>query len=374
VADVGATDGAVIAVDLGGTAIKGAIVDRRGRLLRELVRPTPASEGPDAVIAALEAVVVELTRSGEAVRVVSAVVPGVVDVDAGAIVFAGNLGLRDVTVRERLAALTGLPTVLDHDVRAAGVAERTIGAARESGDHLIVVCGTGIAAAVCSGGAVIAGAHGVAGEFGHVPVWPHGEVCRCGQRGCLERYASAAAIARRYEALGGEPGTSAQDVAERRASDPAAARAWEEACESMAIAVSGAAALLDLELIVISGGLSEAGSALVDPVRAQVGSRLAWRDAVPEVRCSPLGARAGMLGAAVLGWRHVLGAGDGAGEGAGGGAGDGAGEGAGGGAGDGAGDRAGDGGGTGTGGGGRSGGGSAVAGAAFRDWYSPISS
>lgn len=301
-AETAATDGAVLAVDLGGTAIKGAVVDARGRTRCELVRPTPVAQGPEAVLAALEAAVTELAAD-EAVRVVSAVVPGVVDVEAGRIVFAGNLGLRDVAVRDRLTALTGLPTVVEHDVRAAGVAERTIGAARGSRDHIIAVCGTGVAASVCVGGEVVLGANGVAGEFGHIPVWPEGELCQCGQRGCLERYASAAAVARHYVEHGGEVGVSAREVAERRVSDPAAASAWAEACQALAVGLAGVAALLDPDLIVIAGGLSEAGSALLDPVRAEVASRLSWREVVPDVRGSVLGARAGVMGAAVLGWR-----------------------------------------------------------------------
>jgi glucokinase len=209
-----------------------------------------------------------------------------------------------VAIRDRLAALTGLPTVLEHDVRAAGVAERTIGAARGSGDHIIAVCGTGIAASVCIGGEVVLGANGVAGEFGHIPVWPDGELCPCGQRGCLERYASAAAIARHYVDHGGEPGVSAREIGQRRTSDPAAARAWDEACRALAVGIAGAAALLDPDLIVIAGGLSEAGAALIDPVRAEVGARLSWREVVPEICGSALGARAGVMGAAVLGWHH----------------------------------------------------------------------
>jgi glucokinase len=293
----------VLAVDLGGTAIKGAVVDGYGRIRRELLRPTPVAQGPEAVVAALEAAVTELAGD-DGVGVVSAVVPGVVDIEAGRVVFAGNLGLRDVPIRERLAAVTGLPTVVEHDVRAAGVAERTIGAARGSGDHIIAVCGTGIAASVCVGGEVVLGANGVAGEFGHIPVWPDGELCPCGQRGCLERYASAAAIARHYAEHGGEPGVSAREVAERRAGDPAAAQAWDEACQALAIGIAGAAALLDPDLIVIAGGLSEAGPTLLDPVRAEVAARLSWRDVVPGVCGSVLGARAGVMGAAVLGWRH----------------------------------------------------------------------
>ncbi|HET9123563.1 MAG TPA: ROK family protein [Solirubrobacteraceae bacterium] len=307
-AEDAAGGGVVLAVDLGGTGIKAALVDARGRLHRERVCPTPAAGGPEAVAGALEQAVRELARERN-VRAVSAVVPGVVDVAGGRIVFAGNLGMREMPLRDRLAALTGLPTVLEHDVRAAGLAERTIGAARDSDDHLIVVCGTGIAAAVAVGGAVVRGAHGVAGEFGHVPVWPDGEACPCGQRGCLERYASAAAIARRYAAYGGEPGVSAREVAARREREAAAARAWREACQALGIALAGAVALLDSALVVISGGLSEAGAALLDPLREEVSSRLAWRSAVPELRGSVLGARAGVLGAAILGWRRAAEAG-----------------------------------------------------------------
>jgi glucokinase len=305
VARTTASDGAVLAVDLGGTTIKGAVVDLHGRTRRELVRPTPVAHGPRAVLSALDAAVTELAAD-EAVSVVSAVVPGVVDVEAGRVVFAGNLGFRDVAVRERLTALTGMPTVVEHDVRAAGAAERTIGAARGNGDHIIAVCGTGIAASVCAGGEVVLGASGVAGEFGHIPVWPDGELCPCGQRGCLERYASAAAIARHYIDRGGERGVSARDVAERRETDPAAAVAWAEACHALAVGLAGVAALLDPDLIVIAGGLSEAGCALLDPVRAEVASRLSWREVIPDVRGSALGARAGVMGAAVLGWRSGL--------------------------------------------------------------------
>ena len=300
---VAETGGSVLAVDLGGTTIKGATVDARGRVRAELVRATPVADGPEAVLGALESAVSELAGEDPTVRIVSAVVPGVVDVAAGRIVFAGNLGLRDVAIRERLGRATGLPTLIDHDVRAAGVAERTIGAARGSRDHIIVVCGTGVAASVSVAGEPLLGANGVAGEFGHIPVWPDGELCECGQRGCLERYASAAAIARHYAEHGGEPGVSAREVAGRRDIDPAAARAWGDACRALAVGLAGAAALLDPDLIVIAGGLSEAGRALLDPVRAEVDARLAWRAAVPELRGSGLGARAGVMGAAVLGWR-----------------------------------------------------------------------
>jgi glucokinase len=130
-------------------------------------------------------------------------------------------------------------------------------------------------------------------------VHPDGEACPCGQRGCLERYASAAAITRAYAAAGGPPGTSAADVARRRSTDPAAGRAWDRAVEALAIALASATMLLDPEVVALAGGLSEAGDALIAPLRDALERRVRWRPA-PRVVLSPLGARAGLLGAALL--------------------------------------------------------------------------
>ncbi|MDE3130787.1 MAG: ROK family protein, partial [Acidobacteriota bacterium] len=178
----------VAAVDVGGTTIKGAVVDITGQVLRERARPTPAAAGPEAVIAALLELIEELTaeRNADAtvapVRAVGVVVPGAVDAWAGRAVFSANLGFRDVPLRQIVAGATGLPTVLEHDVRAAGVAERELGATAGVDDHLLAVIGTGIAAVIESGGRPVPGASQIAGELGHIPVWPGGELCSCGQR------------------------------------------------------------------------------------------------------------------------------------------------------------------------------------------------
>ena len=112
--------------------------------------------------------------------------------------FSANVGFRDVPLREIVAEATGLPALLEHDVRAAGVAEDELGATAGVDDYVLAVIGTGIAAVLKTGGRTVAGAIRLPGELGHIPVWPGGELCSCGQRGCLERYASAAAITRRY--------------------------------------------------------------------------------------------------------------------------------------------------------------------------------
>jgi glucokinase len=299
------TDDAVIAVDVGGTTIKGAVVSAGGRFQRELSRPTPVAAGPEAVIAELEAVIAELAGTGApGARAVGVVVPGIVDASAGRAVFSANVGFRDVPLRERIEASVGLPTLLEHDVYAAGVAERAVGAAAGVDDHVLAVIGTGIAGVLQVAGRPVRGAGAVAGELGHIPVWPGGEACPCGQRGCLERYASGAAIGRRYAQLGGEPGVSAREVVARRDDDPAAARAWREATEALAIALVTCTMLLDPALVVIGGGLSAAGDALRAPVEAELAQRITWR-LPPPIAMSALGGRAGLVGAGILARRLV---------------------------------------------------------------------
>jgi glucokinase len=296
---------AVIAVDVGGTTIKAAAVGADGRFMQELSRPTPVAQGPDAVTDELQTIVAELVSSARSsVHSVAVVVPGIVDTPAGRAAFSANLGFRDVPLRDLVQTAVGLPTVLEHDVRAAGVAERTMGIARGVEDFLLVVIGTGIAAAVHAGGRPVRGARVIAGELGHIPVWPDGEPCPCGQRGCLERYASASSISRRYAEFGGDHDLSARDVAARRPADPAADRAWRDATEALGIALATCTMLLDPAMIVLAGGLSAAGEELRGPVAAELASRVTWRER-PPVRLSPLGGRAGLVGAAVLAWRLV---------------------------------------------------------------------
>jgi glucokinase len=309
-----ASDDAVIAVDVGGTSIKGAIVGADGEFLAERTRPTPVAAGAGAVVGELAAFIAELADLHPA-AVVGLVVPGIVAPAAGRAVFSANVGFRDVPLRDLIHDATGLPTLLEHDVYAAGVAERTVGAAVGVDDHLVAVIGTGVAGVLHVGARPVRGALGLAGELGHIPVWPGGERCPCGQRGCLERYASGAAISRRYaELAGGASGTavpegpagrdatgvlSAEAIALRQSTDPAAQRVWHEAAEALAIALVTCTMLLDPALIVISGGLSAAGEALRAPVQAELAERITWREPT-ELRLSPLGARAGLTGAAIL--------------------------------------------------------------------------
>ncbi len=294
-----------MAVDVGGTSVKGALLDRRGRVLTERRVRTPVDEGPERVIAAIEDVAAELADIGSGtVRAAGVAVPGQVDPVAGVARYAANLGLRDAPLRDRVAARLGLPVVLTHDVRAASVAERDFGAARGVRNVVVVVIGTGIAATLVCDDRPLGGDLGLAGELGHVPVRPGGERCPCGQRGCLEVYASASGIARRYRAAGGaDPGDlGAAAVVQRLTTDAVAARIWDEAIAALVTALVTATMLADPELFVLGGGLSAAGGKLLEPLRHGVAGGLTWRPA-PRIALSPLGESAGRLGAGLLAWR-----------------------------------------------------------------------
>ena len=291
------TGDVVAAIDVGGTTVKGALVGADGSFSGEVVVPTDVERGPDAVVASVREIARALSAASS-VRAIGVVVPGSVDPAAGIARFSANLGWRDVPLRALLEQDARLPVALGHDVAAAGLADAACGATVGTQHSLLVVIGTGIAAVVRSAGQVVVGGSGTAGELGHVPVYPDGEPCPCGQRGCLERYASAAAISRAYASLGGRS-ISADQVAVLRTSDAAAARAWDRAIDALALALASATMVLDPEVIALAGGLSAAGDALVEPLRASLAVRVTWRPP-PRVVVSPLGARAGLIGASLL--------------------------------------------------------------------------
>jgi glucokinase len=168
---------------------------------------------------------------------------------------------------------------------------------------IFVALGTGIAAAVITGGQVRAGATGMAGELGHLPVFPDGERCACGQRGCTETYASGAALARRYAAVSGVSEVSASDVISRAsAGDGLAERVFHDAITALGRALVSYILIMDPEMIIIGGGMAASGAALLGPLTRQVEAGLTWRPA-PAIVTGRFAGDAGRRGAALLAWR-----------------------------------------------------------------------
>lgn len=293
----------VVALDVGGTGIKSALVRRDGAVHHTERHPTRADAGPVAVVGTIATVANGLARRAryEGLRPVGlgVAVPGVIDEAAGVAVWSANLGFRDVPLRDLLTDQVGLATALGHDVRAGGIAEARLGAARRSRHVLFVAIGTGIAAAQVVDGVALAGAHGAAGEIGHVVVRPGGPRCGCGQAGCLEAVASAAALGRRYTQLIGSPVTAADLAAHAAQGDRQATALWQEAVEALADGLLLAQTMYDAEVVVVGGGLAEAGRHLLDPLRAALRDRLTFHRE-PRLVPAALGDGAGRLGAALL--------------------------------------------------------------------------
>jgi glucokinase len=289
---------AVVAVDLGGSSMKGAVVNADGKAAITLSRPTPVPGALAAVVALARDLLEAATAAGYQVIASAAVTPGMVDEGAGIVGYAANLGWRGVHLRDELAARLGIPVAVGHDVRAAGRAERLIGAGSGYDDILFVQIGTGVAAVQISDGHIIVGVDGAAGEFGHIPLLRNGELCTCGQFGCLEVYVSGAGLARRYLAAGGTA-RSAGEISARIGVDVVADRVWKDAVDALAQGLVTMTLLMDPGLIIIGGGFTNAGDALLVPLAAAIRTGLAWRAAAPLV-LSRLGDTAGVMGAAVL--------------------------------------------------------------------------
>ncbi len=295
--------GHIIAVDVGGTGIKAALLDGAGQCVRQSWQATGREHGAAAVVRGIVDLVDGMqqaaARSGTPAAAVGLALPGIVDEPAGVGVWSATIGWRDAPFRKLVAERTGLPVAVGHDVRAGGLAEARLGAGVGHDHFLFVPIGTSIAAAVMNAGRAQTGAHHRAGEIGHIPVRPDGELCPCGARGCAERYASAAAVGRRHTAAGGASADPTEVARLAATGDPTAGAVWDEAVSALADMLLISCAVLDPELVVLGGGLAESGDLLLTPLRAALAER-ARVQVPPRLARARLGERAGCLGAGLL--------------------------------------------------------------------------
>lgn len=291
--------GLVLTLDVGGTDIKVALQDAAGGFhgLRRLPTPLDPYRPGDVIVERVAGLVREYRdqAGGSPIRSIGLVVPGLVDEDAGVGILSANLGWRSYPFSRMVQEATGLPVAFGHDVGMAGDAEMRLGAGRGLRDVVVIIIGTGIAGALfCDGRRVLGG--GFAGEIGHAPV-PGGLQCACGATGCLETLASAGAIARRYTEASGRPVAGAAEVlAAAGAGDKDARSVWNEGVEALAVALSQMVAVLGSEAVILGGGLSQAGSALLEPLGQRVDSLLSFHRR-PRLLRSVLGQDAGLMGA-----------------------------------------------------------------------------
>ncbi len=306
-----------IGVDVGGTKVAAGVVDEQGRIVAKLKRSTPAAS-PEQTADVISDAVLELLRDHQAAAV-GLGAAGFVDEARATVLFAPNLAWRDEPVKKKVEDRVGLPVIVENDANATAWAETTFGAARGHEHVVLITVGTGIGAGIVVNGELYRGRWGAGGEPGHYRVVPDGRLCGCGNRGCLEQYASGNALvaeAREFAARtpggavrliqlgGGTPeGISGPAVTTAaREGDPAALRCFEIVGGWLGQGLADLAAILDPGCFVIGGGVSEAGDLLLRPARAAFGSRLTGRTHRPlaEIRLAELGPDAGLVGAADL--------------------------------------------------------------------------
>ncbi|MFB7357094.1 ROK family protein [Streptomyces gardneri] len=304
--------GPVVALDIGGTKIAGALVDGEGRVLARSRRPTPAREDGETVMKAVEAVLGELAASPlwEAAGAVGIGSAGPVDASRGTVSPVNVPGWRDFPLVERVHRATGgRPVTLVGDGVAMTAAEHWLGAARGHDNALCLVVSTGVGGGLVLGGRLHPGPTGNAGHLGHISVDLDGDPCACGGRGCVERLAGGPHIARRALENGWLPGpdgdaSAAAVAAAARAGDPVAVASFERAAQALAAGIAATAALVEVDIAVVGGGVAGAGEVLFGPLRRSLRS-YATLSFVRNLTVVPAatGTDAGLLGAAAAaGW------------------------------------------------------------------------
>ncbi|PDQ34388.1 MAG: hypothetical protein B5766_11920 [Candidatus Lumbricidophila eiseniae] len=305
-----AVGSAILAFDIGGTDTKSALVDEHGRVLdvRRSATPRGGNDPARDVVAEITDIAQDYqTRHGIRPAAVGLSVPGLVTERTGIAHFSANLGWRDAPVKALAEASLGLPVAFGHDVRAAGLAEQRLGAARGYDSVVVLAIGTGLASALVFNSQLYLGS-GFAGEIGHTQSDPHGEHCPCGAVGCLETIASAGAITRRYEALSGHPVAGARDVLAASArGDEVATLVWSDAVWALARSLASLVAVVAPDAIVLGGGLARAGDALLTPLAQQLDGLLSFHRR-PPLLLAALADDAGLLGTAMFAQDLVLGA------------------------------------------------------------------
>jgi len=306
--------GLAIGVDLGGTNIKGGVVNLQGQVLKRMSSQTKAQEGPERVLDQIARLVQKLKGEGK-IEGLGVGCPGLVEPTLGMVRDPPNLkGWKEVKVKGELEERLGLQVEVANDVNAAALGELHFGAGRGVKDFICLTLGTGVGGGLILDGRLFTGSRGTAGEIGHLPVNIFGPRCRCGNYGCLERYVGAEYITERAQAKlkdnpqsllsplnrGGRSTPKLIAEAAQRG-DCLAKEVFQETGEIIGAALSGVVNLLNPELIIVGGGVAQAGELIFGPMRKALAER-AMNEDIQRVRVVPalLGEDAGLIGSASL--------------------------------------------------------------------------
>ena len=301
-----------IGIDLGGTAIKGGIVDHQGTIQKERMVKTQSQLGYAQVLNDLVVLIKELHQLSSAETEVGIGIPGILSADGATVVSCPNLNWKNRPLKQDLESCLSLEVLLVNDATAACIAEAAFGSTRDKKNSVMLTLGTGVGGGVIINEHVIFGAHGVASEVGHMIMEENFYDCNCGKNGCLETFASATALIRYCQKQLDEGTESvlrtiknfdARDIFEfAKAGDVLALAAVNRLTRYLGWAIANISDLIDPEVFTIGGGLSGAGEFLLERIKTETKSRLTYpASATPEIVLATFRNEAGMVGAANLG-------------------------------------------------------------------------
>ncbi len=307
-----------LGIDIGGTFIKGAVVDDRGDILCSDKVPTETAAGAKHVAQNIAALCRSLMKSAALTESdvvgVGMGVPGMIDGASGTVVYANNLGWRDFRIAEKLGELIALPVKIANDANAAALGETKFGSGKKYSSTVLLTLGTGVGGGIVIGGKLLEGNRGAGAELGHSVIVASGEKCTCGRRGCLEAYASATALIRDTKramnadlaspmwelgTLSAVNGKTAFDYYER---DAGAKRVVDNYIKMLACGIVNIANELRPEAVILGGGVCAQGDNLIVPLQKLVDEEIYAGNIGPQVKIivAELGNNAGCLGGAAL--------------------------------------------------------------------------
>ena len=308
-----------VGIDLGVSKLRGGLLSEAGQLAGRIETQTEAWKGPAGVLANLKRVVSQLLDSTDRSRVtgIGIAAAGMIHPQTHAVVYAPNLEWRDVPLRDEIESAFGLPTYVENDVRAAAWGEYRFGAGRGVQSLIAVFVGTGVGSGAVMDGLLLRGFTNAAGEIGHTQVVMDGLPCPCGQRGCVEAYASGSGFVRRLQSAlatgtvtslgedtGREPSRLTAALVARAAEtgDPFARELWQDAERYLGMALANYVTLLNPEILVLGGGVMTTVPALAESLARQVRDRTTVVSREVRVVRAGLGDSAGIFGAADRVW------------------------------------------------------------------------
>ncbi len=294
-----------IGVDLGGTNLRAAAIDKEGKLLDKISVETNLGAGRDAVINDIVSSIssVRSKFAGQRLAGVGIGVPGFIILETGYILGSNNLPeLEGFPVRDAIEQRLGTPIILENDANAAAMGEKWMGAGRGVEDLVLMTLGTGIGGGIISHGRVLHGFRGMAGEIGHITVNPTGNPCGCGNYGCLEKHASATAVESMAMVMSLGDNLTSRDIFDLAVKGhPKALMIWISMGRALGIALATLINLFNYPLFLLSGGQLPAWDFFAPAMLEEVKQRsFTFRNADTRIEKATLGSEAGLYGAAYL--------------------------------------------------------------------------